>query len=233
MKSFLEQIGALLGSGIAAACCLGLPVVLTAMGAAGLGFLVHDAWLFPLFVAGLGISLWLLYRSAHRHRDLKPFWLGLVGGLLGSAALWLMVTGIYPRAWLVVTGLVLVVAASIWDLLAGRSTTACANTAGSGAPKSDPKRRAMTGAAISVAAAAAFYGLYQSVEVMTPETGEDDIACWGINACKGTTACSTAFNACTGQNKCKGKGYVYSPARTCFLKGGIRLKGSPADPARG
>lgn len=67
----------------------------------------------------------------------------------------------------------------------------------------DASRRALTGAAISVAAAAAFYGLYKSVEVMTPKAETGDIACWGINSCKGRSACATAHNACTGQNACR------------------------------
>ena len=35
------------GASIAAACCLGLPLILTAIGAVGLGFIIHDAYCFP------------------------------------------------------------------------------------------------------------------------------------------------------------------------------------------
>ncbi|MCI0518436.1 MAG: hypothetical protein L0Y45_11455, partial [Woeseiaceae bacterium] len=59
------------------------------------------------------------------------------------------------------------------------------------------------------------------------------IACYGINACKGQTACSTAHNACTGQNACKGQGWIYASAKECAAKGGVPLAGSPGDPARG
>ena len=47
MRRFLQQLGALIGAAIAAACCLGIPVVISALSAAGLGFVVRDAVLFP------------------------------------------------------------------------------------------------------------------------------------------------------------------------------------------
>jgi len=51
--------------------------VIAAVGAVGLGFLTHDAYLFPIFVGFIGLSLWLLYRSARGHADLAAsFWLG-------------------------------------------------------------------------------------------------------------------------------------------------------------
>src|SRR5438874_1738381 len=50
MKELIKRLSGIIGAGIAAACCLGVPVVLAAMGALGLGFLIHDAYLFPLFV---------------------------------------------------------------------------------------------------------------------------------------------------------------------------------------
>ena len=92
---------------------------------------------------------------------------------------------------------------------------------------------AANGAALSVAAATAFYSMYKSVDVMRPAAQAGDIACWGINSCKGQTACSTALNACTGQNTCKGRGYLNVSAQQCKAKGGQPLAGSPGDPARG
>jgi len=82
-----------------------------------------------------------------------------------------------------------------------------------------------------VAAAAAFYAMYESVDALAPPAEAGEIACWGINACKGTTACTTAFNACNGQNECKGRGYLNVPERECHAKGGEPLKGSAGDPA--
>ena len=236
MKDLIKQFSSLIGAGVAAACCLGISAVLAAVGAVGLGFLVHDAYLFPIFVGFAGLSLWLLYRSARGHGALAPFWLSLAGGLFGAAGLWLLVTGTYPLNWSVYTGLAVLVTGSIWDFINGRRAAAC-ETEVCEVPaekeKVDPGRRAATGAALSVAAAAAFYGMYKSVAVFVPEAKAGDIACWGINACKGKTACTTAFNACTGQNTCKGKGFLRVPEKECYAKGGVPLEGSEGDPAKG
>ena len=152
MKAFFTQFASLIGAGAAAACCLGLPVVLTAMGAAGLGFLVHDAYLFPLFVGFIAFSLWMTYRSARAHADRRPFWLSLAGGVLGTVALWLMVTGLYPLPWLLYTGLAVLVAGSLWDVVNARRTPTCATDTVAPdthkAPAFNPGRRAATGAAL-------------------------------------------------------------------------------------
>ena len=129
MKDFLKQFAGFLGAGFAAACCLGLPLVLSALGAVGAGFLVRDAYLFPLFVAFVALSLWLLYRSATGHGRLLPFWLGVTGGIVGITGLFLLVTGLYPQSALVYVGLALLVAGSIWDLVNGRRVAACATNA--------------------------------------------------------------------------------------------------------
>src|SRR5260370_30857347 len=90
MKGLIKQFAGLFGASIAAACCLGLPVVLSALGAAGMGFLIHDAYLFPIFVAFIAFALWTLYRSARSHRNLAPFWVGLARGSLSAIGLFLV-----------------------------------------------------------------------------------------------------------------------------------------------
>ncbi|GAC1677781.1 MAG: hypothetical protein NVS9B2_28850 [Steroidobacteraceae bacterium] len=234
MNEFFKQFGSLIGAGVAAACCLGVPLVLSTLGAVGLGFIVHDAYLLPLFAAFVGLSLWTLYRSASKRGRLGPFWLAAAGGVIGTIGLWLLVTGKYPHSDGVYVGLGLLVAGSVWDMVNRRRVASCEVASAAEPPQSpDLKRRAVNGAAISIAAAAAFYALYESVEVTTPQAEKGDIACWGINSCKGKTACTTAFNACTGQNACKGRGYLNVSAEECKTKGGRPLAGSEADPAHG
>lgn len=233
MKALIKQFGGVFGAAIAAACCLGVPVILSALGAAGLGFLIKDALLFPIFAAFVVFSSWVLYRSARKHGNLAPFWLGLSGGIVSSVALWLLVSGLFPASWAVYVGLALLVAGSLWDALPTRKPVACACEAPAARPdKPDLGRRVVTGTALSMAAAAAFYGMYKSVAAFAPEAKAGDIACFGINSCKGTSACTTAFNACTGQNDCKGRGYLNVPAKECRTRGGVPLQGSPADPAK-
>ena len=237
MQDFFKQFSSLIAATVAAACCLGFPVVLAALGAAGLGFIVHDAYLFPLFVGFIGFSLWMLHRSSRSHAQRAPFWLAVLGGGVGTVALWLMVTGIRPLPMLVYSGLGVLVISSTWDFINGRRAKAsgrepvCAATAT--VLPANPARRIATGAAMSAGVAVAFYGMYKSVQAFTPTATVGDIACWGINECKGTTACTTAFNACTSQNECKGKGYIYVPPKVCAEYGGQPLEGSPGDPAKG
>jgi len=75
MQDFMKQFAGLVGAAVAAACCLGISA-----GAVGLGFLIQDAYLFPIFVGFIALSLWLFYRSARGHGNLAPFWLGVGGG---------------------------------------------------------------------------------------------------------------------------------------------------------
>jgi MerC mercury resistance protein len=246
MKEKFGQFFSLFGAAIAAACCLGVPVVLSAVGAVGLGFLIQDAYLFPIFVGFIGFSLWMLYRSARRHEAaaadaMLPFGLSGAGALVSTVGLWFTVIGISPQNWAIYLGLALFLIGAVWDFVIGRQAKACAEVVCEPELESeqestetiDSQRRLMTGAAISVAAAGVFYGLYRSVDAYAPKAEEGDIACWGINSCKGTTACGTAFNACNGQNACRGKGYIYVSEQECFARGGEPLAGSPGDPARG
>lgn len=234
MKAFLEQFAGMVGAGVAAACCLGIPAVLAALGTLGLGFIIHDAYLFPLFVGFAGLSLWLLYRSARQHGQMSPFWLSLGGAVFGATGLWLMVTGLFAQPWSVVVGLAVLVAGSMWDYVNGRRASTCnvvREIPENEMQRPNVQRRAMTSAALGVAAAGAFYGMYKSVDVLVPQAEASDVACWGINSCKGTTACTTALNACTAQNECKGKGYAYVPEKECYARGGELLERSPGDPA--
>ena len=44
--------------------------------------------------------------------------------------------------------------------------------------------------------------------------------CFGVNACKGKSACKTAQNACQGHNACKGQGFLVMTEKKCVRKGG-------------
>lgn len=119
MKDLFKQLGSLLGALFAAACCLGLPLLLSALSAAGLGFLIHDAVLIPLLIAFVALNLWLLWRATGGHADRRPFGLGVIGGLLA-------VVGLYIHPLAAALGLLLLVAASFWDFANGRRARTCA-----------------------------------------------------------------------------------------------------------
>lgn len=117
MKELAQQLASLFGTSFAAACCLGASAALSVLAAIGAGFLITDAVLIPAFLALVGLSLWLLYRSARAHAHLSPFWLGLAGGIVAFVSLW-----ISPA--LVVAGLAACVAASLWNFLGARRRVA-------------------------------------------------------------------------------------------------------------
>ena len=76
----------------------------------------------------------------------------------------------------------------------------------------------------SIAGAAALIAL-ASASLSTPsfaaeKAKEEPGRCYGINTCKGTSACATAKNECKGQNKCKGEGVLLKTATECKALGG-------------
>ena len=225
-----------IGSAIAAsAACFGAPVLVSAATAIGATALTEHATLYPIFVGAIALSLWQLYRSTRERGKLAPFLLGLAGGATAAVFLWLMVTGIVPLPGVALYGaLGVLIAGSLWEMT-GRFTEVCVTKIRREMAREKKiipiGRKVTNGTAISLAAAAAFYEMYKSVEAFAPRAEAAQIACFGINGCKGTTACATAWNACPGQNSCKGKGFLNTLAKECADKGGVPLKGSPADPA--
>jgi hypothetical protein len=236
VASMGRQLAAV-GTALAAvAVCSGVPVLVAAFGAVGAAAFATHAYMFPVFVGAMTLACLGIYREARRRGNLTPFWLGLAAAVLSSLNLWLMVTEflILPM-WTLYAGIGLLVAASIWCVLLPLQVDQCLrDMVRSVASRERPRSvRLSRGAALSVAAAAAFYGMYKSVDAFVPEAEAADISCYGINACKGQTACATAHNACPGQNSCKGKGILKVSASECAEHGGQPLAGSPADPAGG
>ncbi len=108
MKELVKEISGLMGSSVTAACCLGIPAVVGALGAVGLGFLINDFILFPLFFGFTGFTLWGLYRSTRTHAAVTPFWVGLAGAVIAAV-------GLFVHPWSVWMGLGTLLAASVWD----------------------------------------------------------------------------------------------------------------------
>lgn len=111
MKENTKQISTLIGTAITAACCLGLPVVISALTAIGLGFLIHDAILVPMFMGLIGFNLWMLNRSSRQQEccatdeAMTPFKLAAIGGGVSIFGLLLSVSGIGLGTLLIYIGL--------------------------------------------------------------------------------------------------------------------------------
>jgi mercuric ion transport protein len=110
MKEKTKQITSLIGTAVTAACCLGLPVILSALTAIGLGFLIHDAILIPLFIGFIGFNLWMLSRSVNKQEacateTMSPFKLAATGGAISILGLLLSVAGVGLATLLIYIGL--------------------------------------------------------------------------------------------------------------------------------
>jgi uncharacterized membrane protein len=80
-----------------------------------------------------------------------------------------------------------------------------------------------SGLILSVAAAALF-----STASLTAEAHynmEKGVKCYGVNSCKGKSACRTAANSCKGKNSCSGKGFVVMKSeKQCHKHGGKMMQ---------
>lgn len=99
-----------IGSIIAALCCLGAAPVLAALAAVGLGFLINDLILIPFLALFLGVTVFALSRDRPRHGNSGPTWLAAAASLLSLGSLWI-------SSIIVLVGLLLLVAASLWNLI--------------------------------------------------------------------------------------------------------------------
>ena len=114
MNELFKQIGSTAGAAFAAACCAGAGWALAALTATGAGFLINDAVLVPLYLALLALSVWLVFRSARAHRNLRPVYLAGAGALAALIGLWTSTVVVF-------VGLGLMVASSFWGYLGERA----------------------------------------------------------------------------------------------------------------
>jgi mercuric ion transport protein len=115
VNEFLKQLGSTAGAAFAAACCAGASWALAALTAVGAGFIINDVVLIPLYVALLALSLWVLFRSARGHRNLRPVYVAGAGALAALIGLWISPVVLF-------LGLGLIVASSFWDYLGARTS---------------------------------------------------------------------------------------------------------------
>ena len=80
------------------------------------------------------------------------------------------------------------------------------------------KLASKSGAAVAAAAAALL--LSGAASITTASAADSQVKCYGVNSCKGHSACKTANSSCKGQNACKGQGFVLESSADCTAKGG-------------
>jgi uncharacterized membrane protein len=72
---------------------------------------------------------------------------------------------------------------------------------------------------VSIAAVAAAIALTTAAPSYAA-AGDEQVPCYGVNSCKGTSDCKTAKNECKGQNGCKGQGFKDLTKEQCAAAGG-------------
>lgn len=110
----LDKFG-IVGSVIAALCCLGTPAMLSIVAAMGLGFLISDAILLPLLATFLLVTLWGLALGRKRHGRIGALFLGAASALLLFVSV--LLAAARPLAYLSIAGLV---AASVLNVMLAR-----------------------------------------------------------------------------------------------------------------
>ena len=102
-----------IGSVFAALCCLGVPWLVAAVTAVGLGFLRKDAILWPLMIASILVAIWGMWLGYGKHRSLFPLSLGAASGAALIAGV-IFVHG-FPAKELIYAGSAGLIVASIWN----------------------------------------------------------------------------------------------------------------------
>ena len=110
-----DQLG-FLGTLFVSLCCLGVSVVIAPLTAIGLGFLINDLILIPLVLVFLLITLWGLHSGRKRHREGRPFFLGIFAAVV-------LIPSFFVTAYLSFFLLVLLFMATIWNTVAAHRLT--------------------------------------------------------------------------------------------------------------
>ena len=108
-----------LGAILAALCCAGTPIIVSALAAAGLSFLRRDAILWPLMLGSLAVAQWGFWRGRQAHHKPGPFVLGMLGA--ASLALGVIVVHGPPAMSMIYSGAITLVLATTWNVWARRA----------------------------------------------------------------------------------------------------------------
>lgn len=117
-RAQLTDVAGALGAIVAALCCAGTPLIVAALAATGLSALRKDAILWPIMLVSLAVAMWGFWQGYRVHRVVAP----LIGGVLGgvSLALGVIVVHGFPAMQMIYGGAVLLVAATVWNIVARR-----------------------------------------------------------------------------------------------------------------
>ena len=103
-----------LGAVLAALCCAGTPIIVSALAAVGLSVLRKDAILWPLMLGSLAVALGGFWRGVQVHHQAGPIVLGFIGAV--SLALGVIVVHGPPAMEMIYGGAVALILATGWNM---------------------------------------------------------------------------------------------------------------------
>ena len=123
-KVQLTDAAGTLGAIVAALCCAGTPLIVAALAATGLSALRKDAILWPVMLVSLAVAIWGYWQGHRLHHVWAPLIVGIIGAV--SLALGVIVVHGFPAMQMIYGGAMLLVVATIWNIVArtGCSTDA-------------------------------------------------------------------------------------------------------------
>jgi mercuric ion transport protein len=104
------------GAIVAALCCAGTPLILAALAATGLSAWRKDAILWPIMLVSLAVAIWGYWQGHRIHHAWPPLIVGVIGAV--SLALGVIVVHGFPAMQMIYGGAMLLVAATIWNIVA-------------------------------------------------------------------------------------------------------------------
>ena len=110
------------GAIVAALCCAGTPLIVAALAATGLSALRKDAILWPVMLLSLAVAIWGYWQGHRVHHASAPLVVGVIGAVL--LALGVIVVHGFPAMQMIYSGATLLVAATIWNIVARSRCTA-------------------------------------------------------------------------------------------------------------
>jgi len=112
----LTDAAGVFGAVVAALCCAGTPLIVAALAATGLSALRKDAILWPIMLVSLAVAMWGYWQGHRTHGAWSPLIIGVAGAV--SLALGVIVVHGFPAMQMIYGGAVLLVAATIWNIVA-------------------------------------------------------------------------------------------------------------------
>ena len=105
-----------LGAILAALCCAGTPLIVASLAAVGLSGLRKDAILWPVMLVSLAVAIWGYWQGHRIHHGWAPLFIGVIGAV--SLALGVIVVHGFPAMQMIYAGAMLLVAATISNIVA-------------------------------------------------------------------------------------------------------------------